>query len=97
MGAPNGLQSPLEPVRRLRQAVRRANRDLALIEEAQQTTDRFGTYRLAPGEPIDDELLDYLRRARREHPQQVLTIAVTARAAADTPSANGAQRKEQHP
>lgn len=93
------LRSSAEIASRLQGQARRAARDLAAYQASQQDTDRFGTYRLAPGEPIDsDELLAYLHRARREHPDQQLTITVTARAAAATPhSADGAQRKEQHP
>ena len=60
--------------------MRRAARDLAEYERAQTNTDHFGTFRLGPGEPIDErELLSYLRRARREHPKQELVINVLAR------------------
>lgn len=85
--AAGGLKSPQEPVRRLRRALRRAQADLAQIDDARRATDRYGTYRLAPGEPLDDsDLLAYLHRARREHPHQELVIAVTAKAATDPPS-----------
>lgn len=85
------LRSPAEITGRLQGQLRRAARELAAYEASQQATDRFGTYRLGAGEAIDsDELVAYLRRARREHPDQQLTITVTARAAAANPhSPNG--------
>jgi hypothetical protein len=77
----DALKRADEVVRRARTQLRRAARDLTAIQAALEATagDRFGSFRLAPGEPIDEtELLSYLRRARREHPEQVLVIAVQA-------------------
>lgn len=75
---------------RLRSQAQKAVRDLAAIEEAMAVDDaladntKFGTYRLRPGEPVDErELLSFLRSARREHPEQELVIAVIAREGTD--------------
>lgn len=93
-----GLTSPAETAARLRNQARRAAAELAAYEAAQVGDERFGTYRLGPDEDLDEsEVLDFLQRARREQPEQEITIAVTARTvAAHTPSPNRAQRKEQH-
>lgn len=74
------MKNPAEIASGLRKHAQRAARDLAAYERANQTADRFGVYRLAPGEPIEEgELLAYLARARREHPEQTLEVTVIAR------------------
>lgn len=80
------LQNARQVTGRLRSQAARAVRDLAAIETAmgleEALTDdtKFGTYRLRPHEPIDeDRLHSFLRSARREHPDQELVIAVVAR------------------
>lgn len=78
--ADDPLQTAGQVVGRLRTQVRRASRDLAVLDGALKGTERFGTFRLAAGEPIDEhELLSFLRRARRTHPEQELQITVIAR------------------
>jgi len=79
--------TPREVARRLRNQTRRAARDLQAWEAAQTQRERFGRFELAPGEQIDqDEVVAFLERARREHPQQHIEITVTATAATDQPS-----------
>lgn len=76
------MKNPAEIASGLRKHAQRAARELAAYERANANADadRFGVYRLAAGEDIDeDELLSYLRRARREHPEQVLEVTVIAR------------------
>lgn len=87
MAGHDGLRSPVDPVRRLRREIRRAARDLAEFEDAHGAIGCSGVYRLAPGEPADDQLLlDYLRQARADHPDQELVIAVTAKPATALPT-----------
>jgi hypothetical protein len=74
------VKAPAEIASGLRKHAQRAARDLAVYERAINHADRFGVYRLAAHEDIDEgELLSYLRRARREHPEQALEITVIAR------------------
>jgi hypothetical protein len=77
--ADDPLRTAGQVVGRLRTQLRRASRDLAVIDEA-LSGERFGTFRLAAGEPLDEaELLSFLRRARRVHPEQELQITIVAR------------------
>jgi len=77
-------------VKRLLKSARATSRILKAVEELFDG-DFFGRYVVGEGESLDEgEVIEFLRLARADYPEQELVISVTARVGTD----EGADRDE---